>query len=69
MNISVSKPANIFLKTQFEMWYSDQATQQLEGQDIETVAVEPIDLSMGMMMKEIGAKWLVNMAKYISDNP
>jgi len=40
----------------------------LEGQDIETVAVAPIDLSMGMM-KEIGAKWLVDMASYISDNP
>ena len=32
------------------------------------MAVAPIDLSMGMM-KEIGAKWLVDMASYISDNP
>ena len=56
------------LKKQFKMWYSDQVTQQLEGQDIDAFAVEPIDLSMGMV-KEIGAKWLVDMAKYISDNP
>ena len=40
----------------------------MEGQDIETVAVEPVDLSMGTM-KELGAKWLVDMANYISDNP
>ena len=50
------------------MWYSDQVTQQLEGQDMDTVAVEPVDLSMGMV-KEIGAKWLVDMANYIGDNP
>ena len=50
------------------MWYSDKVTQQLEGEDIDTVAIEPIGLSMGMM-KEIGAKWLVDMANYIGDNP
>ena len=64
----MNKPAKSFLEKQFEMWYSDQVTQQLKGQDIETVAVEPGDLSMGMM-KEIGAKWLVDMAHYIGDNP
>ena len=32
------------------------------------MAVAPIDLSKGMM-KEIRAKWLVDMASYISDNP
>ena len=68
MDISVNKPAKSFLKKKFEMWYSDQVTQQLEGQDMDTVAVEPIDLSMGMM-KEVGAKWLVDMANYIGDNP
>ena len=67
-DISVNKPAKSFLKKKFEMWYSDQVTQQLEGQDIDTVAVEPIDLSMGMM-KEIGDKWLVGRANYIDDNP
>ena len=42
MDILVNKPAKSFLKKQFEMWYSDQVTQQLEGQDIDTFAVEPI---------------------------
>ena len=37
------------------MWYySDLVTEKFEGQDIETVAVEPIDLCTGMV-KEIGA--------------
>ena len=68
MDISVNKLPKSFLKEQFEMWYSDQVTQQLEGQDIDAFAIEPIDLSIGMV-KEIGAKWLVDMAKYISNNP
>ena len=68
MDISVNKPAKSFLKKKFEMWYSDQVTQQLEGQDMDIVDVEPIDLSMGMV-KEIGAKWLVDMVNYIGDNP
>ena len=58
MDILVYKPSKIFLKKKFERWYSDQITQQLEGQDIDTVVVEPIDLSI----KEIGAKCLVDMA-------
>ena len=67
MDILVNKLAKSFLKKKFEMWYSDQVTQQLEGLDMDTVAVEPIDLSMGMV-KEIGAKWLVDMANYIGEN-
>ena len=64
MDILVNKPAKSFLMKQFELWYSDQ---QLEDQDIKIVAVEPSDLSMGMM-KERRAKWLVDMAHYIGDN-
>ena len=58
MDISVYKPAKSFLKKKFKMWYLDQITQQLEGQDIDTVVEESIDLSI----KEIGAKCLVDMA-------
>ena len=50
------------------MWYSEQITQQLEGQDAETADLELVDLSMGMI-KEIGAKWFVDTANYIGDNP
>ena len=42
--------------------------QQQEGEDIETCELKPIDLSMSVV-KEVGAKWLVEMAKYFEDNP
>ena len=48
--------------------YSEQITKQLEGKEIDTVEIQPIDLSL-QVLKEVGAKWLVEMADYISDNP
>ena len=45
--------------------------KQLEGQDIddlEMVELQPIDLGLPAL-KEIGAKWLVDMASYVSENP
>ena len=71
MDISVNKPAKDYLKRQFEQWYSEQVTNQLEGRDLsnlEAAELQPIDLGMPIM-KEIGAKWLVDMANYISNNP
>ena len=44
-----------FRKEQFQKWYAEQVTHQLDGEDVETVPLEPIKLSMAMM-KEIGAK-------------
>ena len=41
--------------------------KQLEDVDIETCELEPIDLSLSVL-KEVGAKWLVEMAKYFEDN-
>ena len=68
MDIAVNKPAKTFLKEQFQNWYSEQVTRQLDGEDVENVDLEPVELSMAVM-KEIGAKWLVDMADYISNNP
>ena len=45
--------------------------KQLEGQDItdiENAKLQSIDLGLPAL-KEIGAKWLVDMARYISDKP
>ena len=45
--------------------------KQLDGKDMDHLLVaeiQPIDLSM-QVVKRIGAKWLVDMAEYISDNP
>ena len=71
MDISINKPAKDYFKRQFEQWYSEQGTIQLEGRDLsylEAAKLQPIDLGMPVM-KEIGAKWLVDVADYIIDNP
>ena len=41
---------------------------QLQDDDIEAVELEPINLGLPAL-KEVGAKWLVDMAAYISSNP
>ena len=69
MDMSVNKPAKDYLKRSFEQWYSDEVMKQLTGEaDIESMEIEPIDLRLAAV-KEMTAKWLVDMAKYISDNP
>ena len=45
--------------------------QQLDGReldDLEEVELEPTELGIPLL-KEVGAKWLVDMAEYVSDNP
>ena len=70
MDISVNKPAKYHLRDQFNQWYSERVAAQLEGDisDIEQVELQPINLGMPAM-KELGAKWLVNTATYIGENP
>ena len=64
----MNKPAKDFLKRKFEAWYSEEITKQIHGKDIDSVELEPIKLCLASL-KELGAKWLVEMAKDISDNP
>lgn len=68
MDISVNKPAKDFLRSKFQQWYSTQVLEQLEGQDIETAEIQPIDLSL-TVLKEVGGSWLVEMAEYFESNP
>ena len=68
LDVSVNKPAKDFLRRQFENWYTAQIMKQLDGKDIETSELEPIDLSM-KAVKEQGVKWLVEWAEYMADNP
>ena len=68
MDISVNKPAKDFLKRKFEAWYSDEVIKQFCGKDIDSVELQPIKLCLAEL-KVLGAKWLVEMAEYISDNP
>lgn len=63
MDLSVNKPAKDFLKRKFEDWYSMQIQRQLQchsEDDIETLQLQPVDMSMPVM-KELGARWLVEM--------
>ena len=71
MDISVNKPAKDHLRSQFNEWYTQQVVAQLDGEDVENLEdVELQTINLGMpAMKELGAKWLVNAAQYISDNP
>ena len=71
MDIAVNKPAKEFIKRRFEQWYSEEVIKQLDGKvmdKLEAAEIQPIDLSM-QVVKQIGAKWIVEMAEYISDNP
>ncbi len=68
LNISVNKAAKDFLKGKFQEWYSDRIMEQLDGQDIEASDIQPIDLRM-TVLKEVGAKWLVEMVEHFERNP
>ena len=68
MDLTVNKPAKDFLKRCFENWYAEQVTAQLDGREMESTDLEPISLSLPVL-KELGAKWLVQMAEYFADNP
>lgn len=71
MDISVNKLAKAFLKWKFELWYSEQVAAQLESHDVdelESLEIQPINTSLSTM-KQVGAKWLVEMSKYICENP
>ena len=68
MDLSVNKPAKDFLKRRFEDWYSQQLAKQFEGRDIESTDLQPISLGLPVL-KELGAKWMVEMAEYFADNP
>ena len=68
LDISVNKPAKDFLKWKFELWYSERVLEQIQGQDIETLELNPVDLCLPMMREHI-AVWLVDMFEYIRENP
>ena len=59
MDISINKPAKDYLRAHFVEWYSQEVTKQLDGRDLEDIAIQPINLSM-LVMKKVSAKWLVD---------
>ena len=68
MDLSVNKPAKDFLKRRFEDWYAGEVMRQLDGKEDEAAEIQPVNLGLPML-KELGAKWLVQMAEYFADNP
>ena len=69
MDLSVNKPAKDFLKQRFEDWYSQKVSEQLSDEsDIQSTNVQPINLGLPVL-KELGAKWMVEMSEYFAANP
>lgn len=68
MDLSVNKPAKDFLKRCFEDWYARQIVSQLDGNNVESASIAPVDLGLPAM-KELGASLLVQMAEYFADHP
>lgn len=68
MDLSVNKPAKDFLKKYFEEWYSGEVMKQRgDGKEDEATEIQPINLGLPML-KEVGARWLVQMAEYFANN-
>ena len=69
MDLSINKPAKDYLKRCFEDWYCSQITDQLQVlEDDEDIELSPVDFRLSVL-KELGAKWLVDTVNYIRDNP
>lgn len=68
MDLSVNKPAKDILKRRFEEWYAQQVVQQLDENDGDASKLKSVDLGLPML-KELGAKWLIDVADYFAQNP
>lgn len=69
LDVAVNKPVKDFLRLKFQEWYAEEIGKQLQDvDDVEEAVLEPINLSLPLL-REKGAKWLVEMFDYITDNP
>ncbi len=59
LDVSVNKPAKIFLRAQFQDWYAHQVYQQLEGR----AENKSVDIRLSIV-KPLGAQWLVKLYDY-----
>ena len=55
------------LKRCFRDWYAEQIEKQLEGNDIESTDLQPMNLGLPAL-KELGEKWMMEMAQYFTNN-
>ena len=68
LDVAVNKPAKEFYRQKFQEWYSRQVSQQIEELDGRVMALQPVNMGLPLI-KELGAKWIEEMADYISNNP
>ena len=66
LDVSVNKSAKSFLKKEFQTWYAEKITHQLQSCAVEDL--EPVDLSTSQM-KCVGAQWLVKLVDQLSQSP
>ena len=64
----MNKPEKDFLKSRFGEWYSGEVMKQLDKNVSEGADWKPINLGLPVL-KELGAKWLVQMAEHFQENP
>ena len=64
LDISVNKPAEDFLRREFQDWYSKKICRQFQGLE----SKEPVDLRLAIM-KPLGAQWMISLHKYLKSNP
>ena len=59
------------LKRRFEDWYAKKLSKQLSDEsDVQSTELQPISLHVGLpVVKELGAKWMVEMSEYFAANP
>ena len=65
MDLSVNKPRKDFLKRRFEEWYAREVMTQRNRNESE---LKPINFGLPIL-KELGAKWLVEITECFADNP
>ena len=68
MDISVNKPAKVYLRNKFQLWYSEKVLERIEEENVDAADITLIKMGLPIM-RELGAKWMVQMAEYLSDNP
>ena len=68
MDLTVNKSAKEVLKRCFGDWYAEQLQRQLEGNEIKSTNLQPINLG-SPTLKELGAKRMVEIAQDFTDNP
>ena len=65
LDTAVNKPAKNYLPNSSSKIGTQKISKQLEGQDMANIV---LDLSLPIM-KELGVKWLTDMAEYLAFNP